>query len=278
MIKEIIDALTNIKLDIIRKCVSNLTKDSSIYCSQRVDNLFNHVVFGGKYERSQLLISTYKALDRDASSKRILEVTKVAACLEICQAFLLTIDDIMDDSIKRRGKNCWHTLPSIGLNACNDAILLDCIVHDVLNDALVQDCENFLEILFTVNLIYIIELHFRYRDIVNNKTSYYSFYSPIKIACLLADQPLVPSQWKSLAFKSGYLFQAQDDYIDCFGESIITGKIGSDLREGKCTWIICKALDQTVSRPDIRRTLTVCCDYIFFIIILKLIAIIKIFL
>lgn len=83
--------------------------------------------------------------------------------------------------------------------------------------------ENFLEILFTVNLIYIIELHFRYRDIVNNKTSYYSFYSPIKIACLLADQPLVPSQWKSLAFKSGYLFQAQvtSKHISYMNETII---------------------------------------------------------
>ena len=56
----------------------------------------------------------------------------VGWCIEWLQAFFLVADDMMDHSITRRGQPCWYKVPKVGLNACNDCIILEACIYKIL--------------------------------------------------------------------------------------------------------------------------------------------------
>lgn len=107
----------------------------------------------------------------------------------------------------------------------------------------------------------------KHRFIVVYKTSYYSFYLPVALAMIYAGIPVpkeMPGIAETLRFDTvdyptqvkqgespyhvamdillplGEYFQVQDDYLDCFGVDI--GKIGTDIMDNKCSWVVCTAL------------------------------------
>jgi len=80
--------------------------------------------------------------------------------------------------------------------------------------------------------------------IVKYKTSFYTFVAPIQASMLVAgmkDEKLF-LQVESLMIQFGEYFQIQDDYIDCFGDPAVTGKIGTDIIEAKCSWLFVQAM------------------------------------
>ena len=100
----------------------------------------------------------------------------------------------------------------------------------------------------------------RYSEIVEYKTSYYSFYLPVQLAMILGgiEDPDLYRQARNILLAMGRLFQIQDDYLDCFGDTSKTGKIGTDIQDRKCSWLFVKALEK--ANPDQKNKLNVSID------------------
>ena len=83
-----------------------------------------------------------------------------------------------------------------------------------------------------------------YFTVVTWKTAYYTIFLPIICGLLispsssLVDHP----ELKTIAINIGIYFQVQDDYLDCYGDIKQTGKIGTDIQERKCSWLIVQAM------------------------------------
>jgi farnesyl diphosphate synthase len=182
------------------------------------------------------------------------------------QAFFLVADDIMDHSVTRRGQPCWYLVPSVGNMAINDSFILESAIYRLIKkyfkstDYYGDLLELFHEVTYQTELGQLMDLMTapegdvdmsrfsleRYYLIVEYKTAYYSFYLPVALAMLMAgvkDESLF-KQAKDILIPLGKFFQIQDDYLDCFGDPAVIGKIGTDIEDNKCSWLVVQALDR----------------------------------
>lgn len=90
----------------------------------------------------------------------------------------------------------------------------------------------------------------RYRAIVKYKTAYYSFYLPVACGLILSglatDKSLADAE--AITCAMGEYFQVQDDYLDCYADPTVLGKIGTDIQDNKCSWLVVQALAR--ASPD----------------------------
>ncbi|KAF4120457.1 farnesyl diphosphate synthase [Geosmithia morbida] len=183
---------------------------------------------------------------------------------ELLQAFFLVSDDIMDGSITRRGKPCWYRHEGVGMVAINDAFILESGIYVLLkryfrdHPAYIDLVELFHETSWQTELGQLCDLltapedkvdldNFsleKYSFIVIYKTAYYSFYLPVALALhfLGIATPENLGQAEKILIPLGEYFQIQDDYLDNFGLPEHIGKIGTDIKDNKCSWLVNQAI------------------------------------
>ncbi|KAM6935713.1 farnesyl pyrophosphate synthase isoform 2-T2 [Lycodopsis pacificus] len=235
---------------------------------------------GGKRNRGLSVIASLRDLlsPTQLTQDTVRRALLVGWCIELLQAFFLVADDIMDGSVTRRGQPCWYKKDGIGLDAINDSFLLEAAIYRLLRrhcrdqPYYVHLLELFTETSFQTELGQALDLMTstpgqvdlnrftmdRYKAIVKYKTAFYSFYLPVAAAMYIAgiESEEEHNNAKLILLEMGEFFQIQDDYLDCYGDPAVTGKIGTDIQDNKCSWLVVTALETMT--PEQRAELKAC--------------------
>jgi farnesyl diphosphate synthase len=227
----------------------------------------NYNIPGGKMTRGLSVVSIVEMLQENADDEMLYKATVLGWMVEWLQGFFLTADDLMDDSLARRGKPCWYLVNGIGKKAINDCLLLQSIMHLLLREHFGREkyypklVNEFISTTFTTELGQLLDLMGannydvgvfnleRYNMIAQYKTAHYSFVLPTRLAFMLCGID-IPDELVSSLIELGQFFQVQDDFLDVYGDPEITGKIGSDISEGKCSWMAIRLME-LMSSEDI---------------------------
>lgn len=221
----------------------------------------------GKRNRGLAVVITHKILSQHYKQRPDLERARIIGwCIEMLQTHFLILDDIMDESLTRRGQKCWHLKKNVGNIAINDSFFMQQSIFYILkkhfiNSPYFTDLVTLLfETMLRTTMGQCLDLKSsakpgeipdldkftldKYNAIVDHKTAFYSFSAPIRLGMILSGllDTHIHQRADIILRRMGQFFQVQDDYLDCFGDPLVMGKIGTDIEEGKCCWPIVTAL------------------------------------
>lgn len=216
-----------------------------------------------------MIDTTQLLLGRDLTQEEYFHAVALGWMIELLQAFFLVSDDIMDSSKTRRGNPCWYLMPDVGMIAINDAFMLESSIFVLLKKyfkshaSYIDIVELFHEVSFQTELGQTCDLltapedkvdldNFsldKYTFIVIYKTAYYSFYLPVALALHYTGKASASNlkQAEDILIPMGEYFQVQDDYLDNFADPTVLGKIGTDIQDNKCSWLVNQALKKCTS-------------------------------
>ena len=198
---------------------------------------------GGKRIRPAMTIAAYKLYQEKISD----DVIKLAQAIEMFHNFTLMHDDIMDNSLLRRGHQTvhlkWDNATAI---LCGDLLQIE--VYEKLTEI------GSIEILNLFNKMarelcegQMNDMMFETREIVSNEDYLHMIKqkTAVLIGFSLQAGALLGGANKSesnalydLGISMGLSFQLMDDYLDSFGEKAKVGKkIGGDILNKKKTFL-----------------------------------------
>nr|CAD7414824.1 unnamed protein product [Timema poppensis] len=168
--------------------------------------------------------------------------------MEMLHGSLLMTQDSLDQVETRRGKPCWYLTPqTTPLVAINDANLLVTAIYQLLKTHFknqpyyVDVTELFQDVCHKATMGQVIDIETRadktlkqftmerYKAITKYKTVYHTFQMPVSLALYMAD------------------------YMNCYmeGDEGFGARSGSDIEDGKCTWLAVVALQRASNQQKI---------------------------
>jgi farnesyl diphosphate synthase len=246
-------------LSLVESAITPITTEPlRRYCLE----LLQHSTVGGKHSRGISACSAYLELANISPTSPAAEVGfLIGWALEIVQAAFLVADDLMDHSETRRGQICWYRKPGVGRYAAVDALLVENFAQILIDAtgrflpaAVVDHLTEKVRLTNTITSFgqtfdTCVSIHSLacYDVVARSKTAYYTIWQPI-VSGMIASQAipedlLTPPALTKFLLELGHFFQVQDDYLDVYGDPAVTGKVGTDIIDGKVTWLSCTALN-----------------------------------
>ncbi|KMZ59047.1 Farnesyl pyrophosphate synthase 2 [Zostera marina] len=254
---------SRLKSEILQDSVFNFVDNDH----QWINRMLDCNIPGGKLNRGLSVVDCFKLLKggKELEDDELLLACSLDLCIEWLQSYFQVLFDIMDGYHTRRGQPCWFKDSNVGLKAANDRFILRIHIPRILR-------RHFKGKLYYIDLLDLFnEIEFQtvsgqmldlittqegekdlskyklpiYRRIVQFKTGYYSFYLPVACALLMSGENLDNfTSVRNILVEMGTYLQVEDDYLDCFGDPEVIGKIGKDIEDFKCSWMIVQALEQ----------------------------------
>ena len=101
-----------------------------------IEAMLEYNTKGGKMTRGLMVVETgvmlFKARGMPIDNTTMCKFAVLGWCIEWLQAWLLVADDMMDESVTRRGQPCWYKCKGVGNIAINDAVTIEALVYKVL--------------------------------------------------------------------------------------------------------------------------------------------------
>lgn len=232
-------------------------------------------VSGGKRFRATFCWWGFHAVAPPADEAAARALVRACASLEFLHASALVHDDYMDASDVRRGRPATHrvfealhrdrgwTGPSAGYGAAAAILLGDLLLSWAdemlrtcgLDPAAVLAALRYFDLTRTevvAGQFLDVSVQARGRadvdtamTVLRYKSAKYSIERPLHIGAALASAgPELLEQLSAFGLPLGEAFQLRDDVLGVFGDPSLTGKpAGDDLREGKRTVLVARALE-----------------------------------
>ncbi|KAL3440385.1 isoprenoid synthase domain-containing protein [Aspergillus insuetus] len=264
----------------IKEALERLTEEAAEHLQQmgvsaealeRIKRCLLSSTQSGNMFRSRTVVQTGLTLCNNTCTAHQLSGLHVLACLiDFSHAAYCMWDDIMDSSSTHHGQPCWYRQENVGRMAINNGCLLKSIVSlmvtkhfmsnpcyvpliEMLNEAwlrteLGQNADIMTAAGLVPRLAQLTEQ--RYRWTVEHKTAHHSIYLPLALPFLYLGlaTPEILRGVHAVAMVLGLMFQARDDFLHVYGSQAVTGKMGTDISQNKCTWLAVEAVKRCDER------------------------------
>ncbi|CAK1584575.1 unnamed protein product [Parnassius mnemosyne] len=250
---------------IIEKGLQGTNILESAELRDRMKRITEYYIQGRNLAQSEITILCHEILRKPEEVKGDLQNKQyvLAWCVQMVMAYIIIMDDIEDGTKTRNRKPCWHLLPDVGSLAMNDASMLRSFIYKMLKQnfegsTYINILNLFNEAFLTCNVGQYFDTvaakNRNYNDftmecykiIAHHKIGFFAIHFPVLSALILSNNFNKDSQRNiaNVLKDIGIWTQIKNDLTDFFDDDKRTGKTGSDIQAGKCSWLAVTALQR----------------------------------